>query len=84
MTGLMDALYTCVGKTIIEDILSEDGEYCIRTTRQDNEIKRLNATLDESIASRIDDLLVEQLAISELRECAYFRAGFRFALELSR
>lgn len=84
MTNCMDTFYTCVRKTIVEDILSEDGEYCVRTCRQDAEIKRLNATLDESVISRVDDLLVEQLAIGELRESAYFRAGFRLALELTR
>ena len=84
MTNLMDAFYTCVSKTIVDEILNEDGEYCIRTSRQDAEIKRLNAIFDESIASRVDDLLAEQLAIGELRECAYFRAGFQMALELTR
>ena len=84
MTNLMDTFYICVGKTLVEDILREDGEYCVRTSRQDDEVKRLTASLDQNIASLIDDLLAEQLAIGELRECAYFRAGFRLALELTR
>ena len=84
MTERMDSFYACVSKAFVENILSEDGEYLIRVSRQNDEIKRLSAALDESIASRVDDLLVEQLAIGELRECAYFRAGFQMALELAR
>lgn len=84
MSNLMDEFYNCVSKAIMEEILNEDGEYCIRTSRQDAEVKRLNAILDESAASRVDDLLAEQLAIGELRESAYFRAGFRLAIELTR
>lgn len=80
----MDDFYTCVSKVIEKSILSEDGEYCVRTSRQEEAVKRLVAALDKSIAASVDDLLCEQLAIGELRECAYFRAGFRLALELSR
>lgn len=75
MTELMDNFYACVGKTIVENILSEDGEYCVRTSHQNDEVKRLIASLDKNIATLVDDLLGEQMAISELRECAYFRAG---------
>lgn len=84
MTDRMDAFYSCIRKTLVEDILNEDGEYLVRTSRQDAEIKRLSMVLDKGIASRVDDLLTEQLAIGELREGAYFRAGFRLALELTR
>ncbi|MCM1234847.1 MAG: hypothetical protein NC489_32495 [Ruminococcus flavefaciens] len=84
MTDLMDTFYYCVSKAIVEEMLNEDGEYCLRTSRQDAEIKRLNALLDEGAALRVDDLLVEQLAIGELRESAHFRAGFRLAMELTR
>ena len=84
MTERMDTFYNCVSKALVEDILSEDGEYCIRISRQDEEVKRLTVSLDKDIASRVDDLLCEQAAISELRECAYFRAGFQIALELAR
>ena len=84
MTDLMDRFYTCVDKTLVENILSEDGEYLVRTSHQDAEIKRLIASPDKNIASIVDNLLGEQLAISELRECAYFRAGFQLALELTR
>ena len=84
MTNCMGTFYTCVGKTIVGDILSEDGEYCVRTSHQNDEVKRLIADLDKSIAPLVDNLLVEQLAIGELRERAYFRAGFRLALELTR
>lgn len=84
MTDQLEAFYACVDKTIVEDILSEDGEYLVRTSRQNDEIRQLTASLDEGIASRVDDLLAGQLAIGELRECAYFRAGFRMALELTR
>lgn len=84
MTERMDTFYANVGKTIVEDILNGDSEYLVRTSCQDEAVKRLTASLDESIASRVDDLLAGQLAIGELRECAYFRAGFRLALELAR
>ena len=83
-TNLMDTFYNCVSKAIVEEMLNEDGEYCLRTSRQDAEIKRLNTALDESITSRVDELLVEQLAIGELRESAHFRAGFRLAIELTQ
>ncbi len=39
---------------------------------------------NQDTASLVDNLLAEQLAIGELRECACFRAGFRLALELAR
>lgn len=84
MTKQMDTLYTCVGKTLVADILSEDGEYLVRTSRQDDEVKRLLGVLNQDTASLVDNLLTEQLAIGELREGAYFRAGFRLALELTR
>lgn len=84
MTDRMDTFYAHVDETIVKDILSEDGEYLVRTNRQDEAVKRLMASLDESLASSVDDLLAGQLAIGELRECAYFRAGFRMAIELAR
>ncbi len=84
MTERMDAFYTRVGKTLVEDILHEDGEYLVRTSRQDDEVKRLLGVLNQDTALLVDNLLTEQLAIGELREEAYFRAGFRLALELTR
>lgn len=84
MTKQMDAFYTSLGKTLVADILEEDGEYLVRVSRQDDAVKRLTADLGENAAFRMDDLLVEQIAIGELREGAYFRAGFRLALELTR
>ena len=84
MTERMDTFYARVSDTLVRDILNGDGEYLIRVSRQDEEVKRLTASLDECIASRVDDLLVEQLAIGELRELAYFRTGFQIALELAR
>lgn len=84
MTKQMDTLYACVGKTLVADILSEDGEYLVRTSRQDDEVKRLLGVLNQDTALLVDNLLTEQLAIGELREEAYFRAGFRLALELTR
>ncbi len=84
MTERMDAFYTCVSNTLVKDILNEDGEYSVRTTRQDAEVKRLLGSFQQDTATLIDTLLAEQLAIGELRESAYFRAGFRLALELTR
>lgn len=84
MTKQIDAFYTSVGKTLVDNILLEDGEYLVRTSRQDAEVKRLFGALDRDIASLVDSLLTEQLAIGELREGAYFQAGFRLALELTR
>ncbi len=84
MTELMDTFCRCVSKAIVEELLAEDGEYLVRTSRQDDEVKRLLGTFNHDTASLIDNLLVEQLAIGELRESAYFRAGFRLALELTR
>ncbi len=84
MTALVDTFYRCVSKAIVEELLAEDGEYLVRTSRQDDEVKRLLGTFNHDTASLIDNLLVEQLAIGELRESAYFRAGFRLALELTR
>lgn len=84
MNNLMDAFYTSVGKTLVADMLEDDGEYLVRISRQDDAVKRLTADLGENAASSVDDLLVEQMAIGELREGAYFRAGFRLALELTR
>lgn len=84
MTAPMDTLYNCVSKVIAEEFLNEDGEYLVRTSRQDGEVKRLLGAFHQDTASLIDNLLAEQLAIGELREAAYFRAGFRLALELTR
>ena len=84
MTEQMDAFYACVDNTLVRDILNEDGEYLVRTSRQDDEVKRLLGAFNQDTASLIDTLLAEQLAIAELREAAYFRAGFRLALELVR
>ena len=84
MTALVDTFYSCVSKAIVEELLAEDGEYLVRTTRQDDEVKRLLGSFHQDTASLIDNLLVEQLAIGELRESAYFRAGCRLALELTR
>lgn len=84
MTDRMDAFYSCIQKTLVEDILNEDGEYFLRTSRQDAEVKRLFGVLDRDTVPLVDNLLTEQLAIGELREGAYFRAGFRLALELTR
>lgn len=67
MAELMDTFYNCVSKAIAEDILNEDGEYLIRANRHENEVKRLSAGLDNIIASRVDELLAEQLVIGELR-----------------
>lgn len=84
MTELMDTFYSCVSKTIVQELLNEDGEYLVRTSRQDAEVKRLFGVLDRETVPLVDNLLTEQLAIGELREGAYFRAGFRLALELTR
>lgn len=84
MTELMDTFCNCVSKTIVQELLNEDGEYLVRTSRQDAEVKRLFGALDRDAASLVDSLLTEQLAIGELREGAYFQAGFRLALELTR
>lgn len=84
MTAPMDTLYNCVSKVIAEEFLNEDGEYLVRTSRQNGEVKRLLGAFHQDTASLIDNLLAEQLAIGELREAAYFRAGFRLALELTR
>lgn len=84
MTELMDTFYSCVSKTIVQELLNEDGEYLVRTSRRDDEVKRLFGVLDRDTASLVDNLLTEQLAIGELREGAYFQAGFRLALELTR
>lgn len=84
MTELMDTFCSCVSKTIVQELLNQDGEYLVRTSRQDDEVKRLFEVLNRETASLVDNLLTEQLAIGELREGAYFRAGFRLALELTR
>ncbi len=84
MTELMDTFYSCVSKAVEEEFLNGDGEYCVRISHQDGEVKRLLGTLHPNTASLLDTLLTEQLAIGELRESAYFRAGFRLALELTR
>ena len=84
MTELMDTFYNCVGKAIVDELLNENGEYLIRASRQDDEVKRLLGAFNQDTASLIDNLLTEQLAIGELREAAYFRAGFRLAMELVR
>ena len=84
MTELMDTFCNCVCKTIVQELLNEDGEYLIRTSRQEAEVKRLFGALDRDTALLVDNLVTEQLAIGELREGAYFRAGFRLALGLTR
>lgn len=84
MTELMDTFCSCVSKTIVQELLNEDGEYLVRASRRDDEVKRLFGVLNQETASLVDNLLTEQLAIGELREGAYFRAGFRLALELTR
>lgn len=84
MTELMDTFCSCVSKTIVQELLNEDGEYLVRASRRDDEVKRLFGVLDRDTALLVDNLLTEQLAIGELREGAYFRAGFRLALELTR
>lgn len=84
MTELMDTFCSCVSKTIVQELLNQDGEYLVRTSRQDAEVKRLFGVLDRDTVPLVDNLLTEQLAIGELREGAYFRAGFRLALELTR
>lgn len=84
MTELMDTFYSCVSKTIVQELLNEDGEYLVRASRRDDEVKRLFGVLDRDTALLVDNLLTEQLAIGELREGAYFQAGFRLALELTR
>ncbi len=83
MTNLMDAFYACAKKVLVEDILNEDGEYFSRTRIIENELKQLNTVVDKDTAQRVDDLVMEQAAVAELRECACFRAGFRMALELT-
>lgn len=84
MNDTMDRFFNCVNKTLVEDILNGDGEYLVRTSRQDDEVERLIAALGKDMALRVDDLLSEQRAIGELREWACFQAGFRIALELTR
>lgn len=84
MTNLMETFYTSASKILVEEILNSDGEYLSRIRYIDNELTHLCAAVDEKTASRIDELLVEQGAIGELRSYASFRAGFRMALELTR
>lgn len=84
MTELMDTFYSCVRKAVETEFLDGDGEYSVRTARQGDEVKHLLGSFNHDTASLIDNLLTEQLAIGELREAAYFRAGFRLALELTR
>lgn len=84
MTDLMETFYSCASKILVEDILNRDGEYFSRTRYMDDEIKRLYAAVDKHTAQCVDDLVTEQAAIAELRECACFQAGFRMALELTR
>lgn len=84
MFDLFETFYGSASKILVEGILEKDGEYHYRTRYIEDELKRLNETLDKNIASRIDDLLCEQVAIGEIREYASFRAGFRMALELTR
>ena len=84
VTKLMDTFYSCVSKAVEAEFLDGDGEYLVRTSRQDDEVKRLLGSFNHDTASLIDNLLVEQLTIGELREAAYFRAGFCLALELTR
>ena len=72
MTKWMETICGQTCGALVEEILSEDGEYLVRTHNMENKLKRLMRSLDESIALRVDDLLVEQMAIGELRESAYF------------
>lgn len=84
VTDLMDTFYNCVSKTLVADILEKDGEYLSRTRYMEEEMKRVITTMDKDIAHIVDNLVTEQLAIGELRECACFLAGFRMGLELTR
>lgn len=84
MTNLMDTIYGSACEALVKDILNGDGEYLSRVRYLENERTRLTAILDKDTAMSVNDLLDEEGAISELRECAYFRAGFRMALELTR
>lgn len=84
MTDLVDTFYNCASKILVADILEKDGEYHSRVRYIENELKRLREAMGESVASRVDELLCEQMAIDELREYACFQAGFRLALELTR
>lgn len=84
MTELMDTFYNCVSKVVAQEFLDGDGEYLVRASHQDGEVQRLLGALNQDTASIIDNLLTEQLAIGALRERAYFRAGFRVAVELAR
>lgn len=84
MTSLMDTIYGSTCETLVTGILNEDGEYLSRIRYFENERTRLTALLDNDTAMSVNDLLDEKEAVSELREYAYFRAGFRMALELTR
>lgn len=84
MTERMDEFYSSIDKTLVEEILRGDDEYLVRTSRQDDEVQRLIGALNQDTLLLVDRLLSEQCAIGELRERAYFQAGFRVALELVR
>lgn len=84
MTKLMETICGRTCDAMVKEILSGDGEYLVRESRQQEEVERLSRALDSELALRVDNLLSEQLAIGELRESAYFRAGFRMALELTQ
>lgn len=83
MSDLIAAIYGCARDVLVSDILSEDGEYFSRVRYLESERKRLVSELDESMAMKVNDLLDEKAAITELCECACFRAGLRIALELT-
>lgn len=84
MTSLMDTIYGSACEALVTALLNEDGEYLCRVRYLENERTRLTAALDKDTAMSVNDLLDEQGAVGELRECACFRAGFRMALELAR
>lgn len=84
MTDLMETIYNCASKVFTPERLNEDGEYSSRTQYIELEIKQLFADLDNDTMTRVDNILTNQEVISQLREAASFRAGFRMALELTR
>lgn len=80
----METIYSCASKVFTPELLNEDGEYLSRTQCLELEIERLYADCGKDIAARVDDVLTGQIAVSQMREAASFRAGFRMALELTR
>ena len=83
MTDLIDILYSYARDHEIAALLSQHDGYneSVRATHAQE--KRLRTVLEGAAAS-LDDLLGEQGLAQSFREEASFRAGFRFALELSR